>query len=545
MIRKFLIVPIVLLIGGNLSKAQIPVSWQFDCNGNSFDGYFDPILYSPKIKVAHLHTAESYELGYYYDQEGRKIEGQIKFKEKKIFFKDGEEEYGDKITTDEVQSFVIGLDSFFTVSNYHYNGILKKSPSYVQYVAAFDNYVFAKHFHFRTLTLSGQSPIVPTILVKERGEALWYDFPDDYTFKGFASKYFGHIPYVKEKIDREEWKKDDLMSMIKMAEYDYKYQQGLPINLDGYWEETIRRENQVYRVEIESRQDSIWTMNYFQGGMKLYSAKYSSFYPNTKNGDFDSYYTDGTLRQKIRYRNNKPQEVRKYFPSGVLHYHYLYAEDEEGDLSNRDVLKQYVIVNDSLGNNILNPEGGDSFERIYDHLSNRNYIRHFSKGRLKSAYWMSDEDTVFQIVNKNDYDFKVNRVQGYFDSYLEDNSLDQALSENAQGVILAAVSLDSRGYIEGVRLLNKIHPELDALIEGFINMHFYYGSGHQIKLKPFRNGTGKKRCEFIIPIEFGINRFYRPPVSYNYDYMFQHQMMMNQMMMNQMNSIPNVSPPGF
>ena len=85
--------------------------------------------------------------------------------------------------------------------------------------------------------------------------------------------------------------------------------------------------------------------------------------------------------------------------------------------------------------------------------------------------------------------------------------------------------------IEG-SALNKIHPELDKLVNKFISSRLLVGAEYRHKFKPFKKDKVKHYCEVVIPFEFSINRFYRQPVNYNH---FQHWHMnqvMHQQMMN-------------
>ncbi|RLD59903.1 MAG: hypothetical protein DRJ05_05685, partial [Bacteroidetes bacterium] len=137
---------IFLLIIG-VAYPQVPVGLKFDINGKPFNGYFDPFTYAPEKELRIVHNSDSYEVGYYYDH-GAKIHGQIMFENKKIWFKKNKDDIKDKITPDEIKSFVIGVDSFFVIKNFQYNGKLKTKPEFVQYITEIYGDVFVKHYRF-------------------------------------------------------------------------------------------------------------------------------------------------------------------------------------------------------------------------------------------------------------------------------------------------------------------------------------------------------------------------------------------------------------
>lgn len=227
-------------------------------------------------------------------------------------------------------------------------------------------------------------------------------------------KYFSHIPHFKEKIESGKYGQEDLLSMIKTADYNNRFEESKPIFFDEYWQEVSDPEKARYKANITSRMDSIWTLEYSEGDVKLYSANYSSFYPNIKNGEFISYYPDGTTRQKIHYRNDSLKEVRNFYENGSLRNHYTCSERKSAVKGEKGIDIIYVSVIDASGNNIFNPEG-DAVQKVFDDFSNTEYTNIYRKNRLVSSYRMLGSDTVYLITDP-DYDFNIKPLHYYYDN---------------------------------------------------------------------------------------------------------------------------------
>ncbi len=515
------------------ANAQTPIGVKHDLNGMPFNGYFDPILYSPDKKITEVHNSDSYEIGYYFDEKGKKISGMIKFQDNKIWFKKGEKEFRNTIKPEEVKSFVIGVDSFFTVSKYYYKNTLKMKPVYVQYVSSFGDYTIAKHYHFREQRFGNQSPIVETYLIKPYNSDVWENFPDNKSFKEKALKYFSHIPYLKAKISSEEYESDDMLSVIKMAEYLDKYNNAQAIFYDEYWQEVRNSEMYTYKALITNKKDSTWTFEYFKGNTKLYQGNYSSFYPNVKNGNFTAYYPNGKIRQVVFFDNNNPKEVKVYGKNGSLLSEYQIIRD----LKSETIDVKYQVVNNASGENII--KSSESSLTVDDEFSGNTFTYSYNNGELQSLYRKFNKNEVYNIADTN-YDFDIKSLQKKFTSFMTKQNYNKALSHNAQGIVLVSVLIDTKGNILESEVLNKIHPELDDIMNVFVKNQLKPGG---YKFKPYKQGKEKKYCEVVIPFEFSINRFYRKPVNYYY---FNHWQLQNQMMQQQMmnNYIRNM-PGGF
>jgi len=529
--RKPVFLSIMLFLIFGTTYSQVPVGLKYDCNGYAFNGYFDPLIYSPDKKLSIVHNSDSYEIGYYYDSLGNKINGLIKFENEKIFFKKDNFVFRDKIKPEEIQQFVIGVDSFFVISNFYYKNRLKTNPEYVQYITEFNGLTFAKHYKFTSgisQQITTQQPIIETFLVKAKDSTTWENFPDNSRFKESALKYFSYIPYLKEKINTDKYVSADMLSIIKMAEYYDKYLNSKDIYYDKYWQEVIDIRNSKYSAKITGIHDSIWTFEYYEGKAKLFVANYSSFYPNNKNGEFISYYPNGEIRQIIIFENNQPKEAETFDKFGSKSRQYEYVKAKVSNSKEYVFNSSYTTVNDSLGNNIIDSGVVKDF-KVIDDFSKDSYFESFNDNELINSYRISNGDTVFQITNP-DNNFKIKSLQKEFESFMNGIQYNNALSVNAQGIILVSLVIDKKGNVLNCMTLNTIHPEIDKLVEDFIKRRFHPDALYPFKFKPYYLNKTKQCIEVVIPIEFSINRFYREPVRYNQFnnmYWMQHQQMMN------------------
>ncbi|MEN8137591.1 MAG: hypothetical protein ABFR62_04085 [Bacteroidota bacterium] len=527
---------IILFATVNLVYSQVQVGLKFDINGVPFNGYFDPLSYSPKKNLTVIHRSDSYEVGYYYDSFEQKKEGLIKFENDKIYFKKYDLDSRDKIKPSEIESFVIGVDSFFVVSNFYYKNKIKTEPEFVKYITEFNDFTFAKHYHFTSglgQAYAMRPPIIETFLVKEKGGTVWVNFQDNNIFKERALKYFGHIPYLEEKITSGSYTSKDMLSMIKIAEYYYKYQNSELICYDKYWQEINNSEKAQYTARITSYNDSIWTLDYYNDSIKLYTANYSSFYPNTKDGEFTSYFSDGKIRQIIRYKNNKAKEVRILDKKGGLKRHYGYQKRFNPNSSKVNFDIKYISVADSIGDNLIEKGNSNTSQIVVDDFDNYVYNREYYNKELVTSYRLSNGDKVFQLTDPA-YNFKIKSLQKKLNIYMLDKKYNKALSVDAQGVILLSLVIDKKGYPVECKALNGIHPEIDKLVDGFVKEKLLPTSEYRHKFKAYKKDKTKQFLEVVIPIVFSTNRFYRTPVNYfnNFNNMHLQMQMQQQMMMN-------------
>jgi len=512
---------VLLVIISQCLNAQTEVGQHIDLDGNIIEGYFDQITYSPKNSILTIHNSTSYESGYYRDSQGNKDEGYILFENDKIYFKkEGGLQY--RVKPSEATNIVLGVDSFFVISNFYFRNRLKKQPEFVQYITELNGYKFAKHYHFTSGVGQhyGRAPIIETYLIKAENDSVWDNFPDNESLKSKALKYFGHIPELEHKIRFTKFEHKDIEGLIKMAEYYDKYKKSLPIFFDRYWQETKDIHRKVYTAKLVEISDHIWTMEYYKGEVKLYSIQYTSFAPFVKNGLFSAFYSNGNLRQTTLYSKNKAKEVKTYTKNGELTKHYKYTKTQSPNIYYDHKAVKYLTINQPL---------------LKYKTNNMKLDQQYNDYALTQSYYKKGPNTIHQITDPN-YIINIKKIEKKMGLFLFLNSFEEAIKDNAQGTVLISFVMDPKGYIVNATSLNKLHPEIDDLLTRFVREEILKTSRYNIRLKPFKIDRTKHFCEFVIPFEFGINRFYRQPLYYDYNH---HWLHIQQMQMNQiMNTMP-------
>jgi len=524
------------IININMSHAQIEVGLMHDLKGVPLNGYFDPIIFSSQKTVYSTPIPDSYELGHYYDSSGVKINGLIKFDQKKIFYKKNKNDKKITIEAGKIKSLIVGVDSFIVVKEKLINNVNTSEPQFVKYLASFDNYIFAKHYHFFSNMQRGMgaaSASYESYLVKHKDSLIWDKFSTETAlFKYQAMKYFGHIEPIKAKIEANKYSEEEMESILKMAEYYYKHKNFESIYYDIYWQETRNVNRAVYFAKIIDYNNSSWTLAYSNKDYKLYQAKYTSFSPNEKEGEFSCYYPNGNLRQVIFYVKNKPTEVKIYNTNGVMISNFQFVKGKDNLWSEPTPKIKYLVFLDTLGNDILKNNPNASVN-ITDHFNHETYTYRFENNELVSCYKLLNGDSIFHSTDIN-YNFDDEKLQEKFISFIKDKNYDEAVSENAQGTILVSLLMDADGNPLKYNILNKLHPQLDSLVEQFIKIKLSPTGASPLQLKAYKKGKLKRSCEILIPFEFSINRFYREPVNYSHFYQNHwqiHQHMINNNMM--------------
>lgn len=181
---------------------------------------------------------------------------------------------------------------------------------------------------------------------------------------------------------------------------------------------------------------------------------------------------------------------------------------------------------------------------LYDRTVDAVYSRQYYKNKLASSFRVINTDTVYQVIDPS-YNFRIKSLQQSLNNYIERNDYNEykeALSVDAQGIILTSFLIDKKGHVVSFNMLNSIHPELDKLVNDFYYLKFKAVDKPHLRFKPFKKYNKRHYCEVVIPFEFRINRFYRKPSYFHYD-PFWHQNHYN-MMNNMRPTIPRF-PAGF
>ncbi len=528
-LKHFIGLPLLFFI--QVCAAQIHIGYYHDLEGLPVYDFIDPFQYSPKEKLSLSHYSNSYESGKIYFSNGKTAKGLIKYENKKIWFKKTESDEKLKIFPGETVGLTIGLDSFFVAKDFNVEkqmgAQVQDEPQFMQYLTSFDGKTYAKHYFFSS------SSIIETYQVKNDGNSSWTSFPrNNKRFRSVAYTYFGHIPYLKQKLINESIGYKNMMTLIKSAEYYDKLKNDENLYFDKYWNET-EKENSVFQAEIQSLEnDSIWVIDYFKGASLLYRARYHSLFPNKKHGEFEMLSEEGETIHTIEYDKNDMMEKTVSFANGQPHYAYHFKEMSPGYHPYLQV--DYKKIYGPSGE-LLQREGNWTEQVIWKQGS---FTNEFSGQQLLKSFRIEDGLEIHQIIDPS-YKFKTKKLQNLLDAYFEEIDFRRAAEKNVQGMYFITVRISDKGDITDFKVHNRLHPILDTNIRSWARK--YFEGPYAIKFKPYKVGNEKVHAEFMIPLRFSIYKFYRKPASYYYDWNFYHQMMFQQQMMQPI-SLPNPPP---
>lgn len=545
-LSAFLFAVSLLLQTTTFLMAQTPVGHYFDLGTSLIHGYLDPMVYKPSKSLnIPFYADNGYRSGYYYDKENKKHEGGIMFGASMNFIEDKKNKKSKKqvLIPEEVNAIVILEDSFFV--HKHINK-WDTRQYFSQNIGTFKEYSFIRSFYY-------SNGISAMYKVNKKGTDEWVQFPKrDKKFLEFALKYFGHIPYLAEKIKNKEFGKNNIVTLIKTAEYYEKYNSGQKIlYFDKYWHTIDKKEEAYYYAKMVNLEDSLWTLDYFHNDKKIYTIQYSHFFPHTKQGIFTAYYENGKVRQKIIYDNNKAQNITTYFMNGKQHTEYrikrIKKAYEQTEIYNIAI---YSSVQDSTGKELLDSEGV-GIEIFTDEVSGSSIVNQYEKKQLVKSYSIIDGEKIYRVAYPL-FEQYVMSVQKKFKRFLDknlfyrDGKLDPANEENVRGTILCLTRVNEKGKVISMRPLNKLHPAVDLVVNQFTYTHGFPRSNYPIKLKRYKVDRKAVQYEVVIPIIFKPVKF-RTYRNDNSSWHTQQMMMDNMRQTQQMiqNSIPMPKIPTF
>lgn len=541
-----------------LQSQTVHMGLKTDIDGQDFNDYYTPFTYKSKNHLT-VRLNDKYEYGHYCSLDGKLHDGYLSLNEDKIKVKESRDtNFPKSFKAKELVYIKIGIDSFTSSSNYFYKKRISKKPRFIQYLGKGNGYVYGKFFDISKKKISEYY-----VVRLEKEGSVWQNFYDKKKFNLRCLKYFGHLPEVKKKIEKEKLTIDDIPNIIQMSIYYEKLQYKTPLYFDDYWQELPSKEKKRYKAFVTKKTDSIYTIEYYSNNSKIYRINYSSLYPKIKNGEFTSFFKNGNTRRIINYRNDSIKSVKIFNDDKTLikHFKYIkvskeslikhgstrYSRNSRNPILNPPSIKTPVLILDNKGNNVVTKIGEFSISEK-DPNSNQNFTDTYSNNKKIKSYKLVNNDTVFQTIKPGTINLIT--LQTKLNDALNEEKFPQALKDNVQGTILLSVLINPKGYLERCFLLNKLHPELDNFIVSFLENKLLEGARFRYKFKKIRP---KGYYTTIIPIEIINNRFYRPPSVYNnnfwfMDHMQMHQQMMQQqqmMMMQQQQIMQNISPPSF
>jgi antitoxin component YwqK of YwqJK toxin-antitoxin module len=520
MIKKITLL-FILFYGCTLSMVQsqdYKTGYFTDSEEQAINGFID-FTYSPKKKTTmEVTLGEIYTPGHYYNLQGQKITGLLKYNQNNNFFRftTKDESSSEKIKPDECNGYVMGNDSFAVINNFMVEraigGFENTEPDFAEVITTIDHLTFYEHIRI------GQNNIVHTFMVRKTGGPL-VSFPQgSEKFKIIALEYFGDVPYLRRKIDEGEYDSDDMYPLIKYLEFYKRYEKKEKTFYTSSWEETEDTSRFVYYSEIRKVAGSLWTLAYFQkDGAPLYQGSYSSLAPMNKDGLFTFYYPDGSKRKIIAYRDNEVQDsILEYYPNGQLHYQYFQKKSKQS----------YSKVYTASGDQQLDPSGNGT-ETFYDSIRNRQITRVYKSNKLDLSYYIDDKGAKVCQSGKG-----AGALIAVAPMDLKLQYPSRSISQNNHGLVLARVLADEAGITTAISLVKGIDNSCDQQVLSYCQNLYKNGKAWM----PVKIDKQPVKQEILVPFVFEIKGYsrYRNNYYYNNMWMQQQQMMQQQMMMQNM-----------
>jgi hypothetical protein len=489
--------------------------YYFDINNNFIPGYCDQD-YDPKEQLfVKFEIGEEFTPGYYYNRIFNKTPGLLLYSQinaSPTFAADNNsEEY--ILSPNDCSGYVIGADSFGVITNFNVERMLGGFPSnkreFAEVIEKVGNLVFYKH------TRTGMNNIVYTYLVKADTSDEYISFPKTANkFKETCLPVFGEFKSLKEQIELDKYKADDIPVMAKMLKYKWKYDHRERIYYTASWDEVDKINKSSYYADIESLKDSIFHLKYYTNNdVPLYEGNYSSFYPEKKTGEFNWFYPDGKIRKTITYFFNNPQLTTLFYPNGKIQSEY-YPDYEN------TVYRQVFTLN---GEPIFDSKGNGT-QLLYDSVNDRQLTIEFINLRISSSYYTDQSGRkIFQKCEKNAEINNFNQFQKQLSKKTEYPL--NSIRNYEHGVVLVKCIIEATGLVSDIRIIKGLNPECDSLV-----LNYFAIMSKKKTWTAAMNSQQKVTQEIVIPVDFAISGFSRYRNNYN-NFWMQNNMMMHKTMM--------------
>jgi len=525
-----LILFLLLIIAGNFCIAQPhpvekPFGVFYDINDQFLLDYFD-FDYEPEdlLSVSYI-TNEDYLPGYYYNLDGKKINGRLQMNKNfnEISFERANSDITSTLNPDNCLGVVIGRDSFAVIKDFYVEravgAIHVKGKEFAQVILKFDNLTFYKHLRNDLITT-----YLTTYIVKSDSSNKYISFSQSIEkFIPTAMAAFGEFDLLKHRIRTGQYTSDNIPEMAKLLEYKRKMDRNEKIYFSNYWDEA-NQNNYTYYDRLMNLKDSVWEVSYHtKAGDTLLRGHFTSFLPQRKNGEFKWYYPNGKVRKIVCYEKNKPgNEVLYYHPNGNLHYKI--NKTKKGFI--------YNLVQDENEKSLIN-EKGNGIETIIDNVLNRKITRVYNANKVfLSFYNEGDNRIIYQHVSTA---AKLKSFKALQDDLKSFEIPDTVLRDCSQGYLLLRFIIEPDGSISKAEIVKGLHSSFDGLIMTYLKD---IGSW-----KPGKNGDQKIAQELIVPVYLSITSFSNIRENYFYNDPF-WQMRMMQMNTPKFN-LPTITPPRF
>lgn len=511
-------------IGQNRIK-NYEIGCYVDYNKKNINGFYD-FDYEPKTSLnVSYQASENFTKGYYFDVNGVKVDGLLKYSQtdRDLKFKLKENDNEISIKADESKGYIIGVDTFSVVKNVIVIGVFgNKLSNKSEFAENMESIGGMKFYKFSGIAGNGNS--YTRYIVKQSETSDFETFPSGNSkFKSLASEIFGNDSILKEYIENGKYKEEDIPSILKIYKYRRLFNKGQNIYYNSSKDETNTINESFYYSKIESIQDSVFHLSHFsKNNIKLYEGNFTSFYPHNKQGDFFFYYPNGVVRRKLNYKNNKSKNAIEYFENGKIHR--VYDILEYGTIIYKEVYNEdNVSILDKNGNGI---------ELFEDVISGKKITYEYENKKLKRVYFVeSDGGLVYQLCENNT---EIRKFKSFQKSIKEDLTYPlESLQKNSHGFVLVKCIVEPTGKVSELKIIKGLDAASDKAILDFLSCFktdAYWNPGKD---------NGKKvKQEVILPIDFSIINSSTYRNNY-YNFWFHNNFMMQQqqMMMQQQNNM--------
>ena len=505
MFRYFLFT--LLLFSFNLAFSQFPQDYHVghlvDIEGNAIHNYID-FDYQPSGSLALTITAGNDDMpGYFVNNKGNKIIGYIQFNDRlnAIYFKKDVDVYErEKLKPDDFRCFVMGTDSFISISNYvEVNNKPQDKPIFVRYMDEIDGFRFYEH-----LKIDLQGQIFISYYYQKEDGIITKLSSYSRTILDQLGPLFERLPYLRQKIEDKTYKKADLPAIIEFLKHKKCFDEKGRIYFDSNWNEIANKSMALYYAMVDSVEDLSFYLSYYnKAGLKIYEGKVTSFYPHQREGDYTFYDLNGKKRKVISYDNNNWEKTFIYHPNGIVQY----------AIKPKDGKDYYRYVFKPNETPLLNGTGYGS-DVVFDSLNQRKVYRSFENYRLVNSYYLEGNEKVFQLCDKNVKIKNFNRTKKQINEY--ETYPDKCVLDNVQGIVLAKLIIDKDGNMRTLEIIKGLSREADNYVKGV-----FEDLNRSSHFKPAKHGNVFVKQEVVIPFVFSINK----PSSrnlYNYNWMHHH-----------------------
>ena len=503
---KHLLLSLITIITSlDLSFSQIPIGYYYDADGMPIEGFFDLINYHPQNIVDVSPNALYYESGCYYGLDDQRYVGFIKYDNNDFYFTSNLSNQGVTLNPNNVKGLRVGVDSFFVALvpalQPRHTGAKNQDPVFLHHIALTEDYHFAIHYYNTSgyaVNYLGRDAITKVYCYKKHDKLHWRSIPKNKKqFSDLWLDIFEEDSLLKVRLEDKVYSINDALNLIKVYEYQFRMMNDKEIDLDPNWQELSLGGEKRYTGRIINKVDSIWTINYYDENDMIYSVEYSSFFPHIKNGAFLAFDSNQNLRLKSKFKNNSMITTQLFSSNG--RNKYAYVKQRETSTSKQSL--KYIDVDGVSRGELYS----DNIVQVnfYDSIREVEIAKDFKFGKLISSHFDMDGTKIYQMCDPNfklDLGYFTQRAKGYF----KNKSFKESSKEGVEGIILTSFLINSKGIPIKFEILNELHPEINVLYEEFLNR-----SIGNLKFKPYKVNSKKVIYEFVVPLKFSFNRYYR------------------------------------